>query len=217
MVGCRALPADDARAAFTLPVSEAPRFPSPRARPRSTPRPARLQRVRGRCTAAVDPRFLRRERRKRWLRLSLGGLAGGLAILIAEQQFPPGPQTFLRCWGLHTFAVLGATVLTGSLLGCGTWSRELPGRLRLAWAAPSGLLGFHEIMQWLYPHGVRDNFDTVRDLALNALGTFLGWSILHWLGPAAPPAAGRVREAVAVAADSAGLPARNDTEGAPAE
>jgi hypothetical protein len=113
-------------------------------------------------------------------------MSGLLAILIAQSSFPLSLQLILRDWGLHSSAVLSATVLTGTLLGCGVWSDNLRRKVTLACMVPCGLLALHELMQWLYPKGPRDTFDSLRDLSLNILGTVSGWLILRYTAPARP-------------------------------
>ncbi len=112
--------------------------------------------------------------------LAVAIASGGTALLIHEQVFGGHLQTFLRDWALHLSAVLFATLLTSALLG---YHRQRDDRatartLRLGCAVPFTLLALHELGQWIWPADARDHFDSVRDTALNALGTALGWWLL---------------------------------------
>jgi hypothetical protein len=127
--------------------------------------------------------------------LPLGLGAGAVAVMINDHQFPELLQGPLRTWWLHFFATLAASVVTAWVLGYlrngdGRGSRRL---LALACLTPLGVLAAHEFGQWLFPKGERDTFDTLRDLAMNALGTVAGFAILRRYRSVAPAAASSAR------------------------
>lgn len=113
--------------------------------------------------------------------LSIAGGAGALALAIHGVMFRGALQVWLRDWALHFAAVLFAAILTSGLLGYHRQrdDQATAGMLKLGCLVPFGLLGLHELGQWLWPVGPRDHFDSVRDTLLNALGTASAW-LLMW-------------------------------------
>lgn len=112
--------------------------------------------------------------------------SGGLVQLNYLYLLPPAPQAVLRDWGLHWLAVMFTGILTAQLLGLSTATRAADARriVFLATLLPVLVFGGHETMQWFYPdHGVRDDFDSIRDYALNAVGATASWLSLRWCRP----------------------------------
>jgi hypothetical protein len=112
--------------------------------------------------------------------LAIAAAAGALALAIHGMLFRGELHVWMRDWALHFAAVLFAVILTSALLG---YHRQRDDRatatmLRLGCLVPFGLLALHELGQWLWPVGSRDHFDSLRDTALNGLGTALGWALL---------------------------------------
>ncbi|MBX3462001.1 MAG: hypothetical protein KF830_02435 [Planctomycetes bacterium] len=119
---------------------------------------------------------------------------GLLTIAISEHWFPWWPlQLFLREWVLHWSAVVAVTLTVALVLGIASDPGGRRRRTALAVVVPFTLLALHELGQWLYPVGERDDFDSVRDVALNLLGTLCSWWVLRHLprgsgtARAAPP------------------------------
>ena len=105
--------------------------------------------------------------------------AGVLTLLIHFMVFPPQLQMLLRDWGLHWSAVLSTSLFVAVLLGADTGCGA-PFAARLATWGPFLFLALHELGQWIWPVGKRDLFDSVRDLALNAVGAGIAaWLLRH--------------------------------------
>lgn len=105
--------------------------------------------------------------------------AGALTLAIHFDLFPLRLQLVLRDWGLHWTAVLATSLLVAVVLGADT-GRGASFAARLATWGPFCFLALHELGQWLWPSRERDAFDSVRDLALNALGVGIAaWLLRH--------------------------------------
>lgn len=113
--------------------------------------------------------------------------AGGWVVAIHTGQFPWPLHQYLRDWVMHFAALVAATLLTATMLGYHGARQERRRRALLAigCAVPLAITLLHELGQWLWPDGQRDNFDSVRDALLNVLGTAVGWWLLRPPGPAA--------------------------------
>jgi hypothetical protein len=91
----------------------------------------------------------------------------------------------MRDWGLHWIALVASVMATWILLQAlsdGTRSASLRAR-RIALAVPLLITCLHELGQWAWPAGARDNFDSARDFALNFVGAFVAWAILARWSP----------------------------------
>jgi hypothetical protein len=107
------------------------------------------------------------------------GAAGALTLAIHFDLFPLRVQLLLRDWGLHWAAVLATSLFVAVVLGADT-GRGAPFAGRLATWGPFTLLALHELGQWIWPAGARDAFDSLRDLALNAVGVGIAaWLLRH--------------------------------------
>lgn len=123
---------------------------------------------------------------RRWSVGWPAGLSGGVILLNYLGILPPHPQMAVRDWGLHAAAVMFTGILTAQLLGLSTATKPRDARrlVLLACALPVLVFGGHETMQWFYPDGgVRDDFDSIRDYALNVVGTVGAWWSLRCCRP----------------------------------
>ncbi len=127
--------------------------------------------------AAQPPATPARWSRPRVAAILLAALS--VTLLVHFQQFPPYPQMFLRDWGLHWTAVLTTTLFLGLLLDAVSHGSNGRLSLRLATWVPFGLLFLHEVGQFVWPNGARDLFDSLRDVALNAMGTAIAAWVLR--------------------------------------
>lgn len=110
-------------------------------------------------------------------------LAGIVTVGIQEYWFPSACQQFLRDWVMHATAVVATTLGVGLVLGVVTDPDAGTFRYRLAVRVPFVCLFLHELGQWTWPDGARDHFDSLRDVGLNALGSWIGARLLRWARP----------------------------------
>lgn len=110
-------------------------------------------------------------------------LAGLATVGIQEYWFPSACQQLLRDWAMHWIAVLATTLGVGLVLGVATDPDAGTLRWRLAVLVPFVCLFLHELGQWTWPDGPRNHFDSLRDVALNVLGSWLGARLLRWGRP----------------------------------
>ena len=108
---------------------------------------------------------------------------GLVTVGIQEYWFPSACQQFLRDWGMHWIAVMATTLGVGLVLGVPNDDSADPFRYRLAVRVPFVCLLLHELGQWTWPDGPRDHFDSLRDVGLNVIGSWLGACLLRWGRP----------------------------------
>lgn len=109
--------------------------------------------------------------------------AGLVTVGIQEYWFPSACQQVLRDWGMHWIAVMATTLGVGLVLGVPNDDSTDPFRYRLAVRVPFVCLFLHELGQWTWPDGPRDHFDSLRDVGLNVVGSWLGACLLRWGRP----------------------------------
>lgn len=110
-------------------------------------------------------------------------LAGIVTVGIQEYWFPSACQQVLRDWVMHWIAVMATTLGVGLVLGVPNDDSADPFRYRLAVRVPFVCLFLHELGQWTWPDGPRDHFDSLRDVGLNVVGSWLGARLLRWGRP----------------------------------
>lgn len=116
-------------------------------------------------------------------------IASGAFCLAIDRYWFDGPwgnwHQPMRDWGLHWIALVFAVMATWLLLHSlsdGTRGASVRVR-RIAFIIPVLVTCLHELGQWLWPSGPRDDFDSTRDFALNFVGAFVAWAILARWSP----------------------------------
>ncbi len=141
--------------------------------------------------AAVAPRACTRQRQTgKPMRIAIACVSCGMVTIgIQEYWFPSACQQFLRDWVMHAIAVVATTLGVGLVLGVASDPDAGTLRYRLAVRVPFVCLFLHELGQWTWPDGPRDHFDSLRDVGLNALGSWIGARLLRWGRPVSPRSA----------------------------
>jgi len=117
-------------------------------------------------------------------RIAITCVAAGIAtVAIQECWVPLAIHQFLRDWVMHAIAVVATTLGVGLVLGVPNDDSADPLRYRLAVRVPFVCLLLHELGQWTWPDGPRDHFDSLRDVGLNVVGSWLGARLLRWGRP----------------------------------
>lgn len=115
-------------------------------------------------------------------------LVTGLACLATQEYWFGELHQVVRDWGLHWIAVVCAAMATSLLLQgvSGGDPRNWRKLSRIACAVPFTISSLHELGQWLWPKADRDDFDSLRDFALNFVGAGIAWWILQKIAPPVP-------------------------------